>query len=196
MQRPQDAPSRPARIAATQPVQRAPQPRAIRNPRPLYQCTKPDGDTYLSESGIPQGHYEPLWAGGYGTSGGTAGASGRGQQTNGPGQFRGGKSVQTRPDPYGPVTYVEDDCERMPQNDVCATLRDRDSDLDTRIFNALQEPYDKLLILLNACMGSFKPVVGRAGDRVLWPDDAERVPFVCGPAPRSGRCLFRHSRRP
>jgi hypothetical protein len=138
MLRPRDAASHSEPVAATQPAPHAPQQSAPRDPRPLYQCTTPDGDTYLSQNGIPQGRYVPLWTTGAAYSGaiGGSGARGRAQQINGPGQFRAGMSAQAGPSPYGPVTYVEDTCERMPQNDVCQTLQDRDSDLGTQIFNA------------------------------------------------------------
>jgi hypothetical protein len=146
MMRPRHAPPRPEPIAVSQPVQRPPQPRAPRDPQPLYQCTTPNGDSYVSQSGTPQGSYAPLWTMGYGdysASGRPAGngARGRSQRTNGPRQFRGGATGQAGLDPYGPVTYVQDTCVRMQQRDVCQSLRDRDSALGTQIFNA--QPDDR-----------------------------------------------------
>jgi len=145
MLRPQDAPPTPEPIAVAQPQQRTIRVRAVRDPEPLYQCTGPNGDTYVSQSGIPQGHYAPLWVSGYGNNGGSIDAvdraraqqaNGAGQFQNGAGQFRGGIPGQYGGIPYGAVAYVQDSCVRMPQDEVCDSLRDRDSALGNLIFNA------------------------------------------------------------
>ena len=41
------------------------------------------------------------------------------------------------------MTYVEDSCVRMPQEDVCASLRARDDQLGTMIFNAQPNERDR-----------------------------------------------------
>jgi hypothetical protein len=124
MVRPQDAPPRPLTTAAYTP-QRPPaiEVRVIhdRDPRPMYECRTPDGETYTNETGIPNSRYVPLWTYGY------SGMAGRGR---GPG------SGPPRPLLLGASTYEQDTCIRLPQNEVCHALHDRRDELGTRIFNS------------------------------------------------------------
>ncbi|HTA64481.1 MAG TPA: DUF4124 domain-containing protein [Xanthomonadaceae bacterium] len=129
MVRPQDALPQPVAAASHAP----PHPVEVRvvherDPQPAYQCTTPDGDTYINHTGIPQGRYEPLWT------------TGPARDT---GFVAGGHAPLTHAHGYGvpAMSYVEDTCVRLPQEDVCAGLRARADQLGTMIFNA--QPSDR-----------------------------------------------------
>ena len=69
MIRPQDPPPRPqSPIVQAQPAPATTEVRIVhvRDPQPTYQCTTPDGDTYINHTGIPQARYVPLWTLGFG----------------------------------------------------------------------------------------------------------------------------------
>jgi hypothetical protein len=138
MIRPVDAPPRAEPINVV-----APPPRAIevhvvhdRDPQPAYRCTTPDGDTYISRTGIPQGHYVPLWTFGFGHGNGFMNGGGRPPQPMPQhGTFQGGSFG------FPVMTYVEDTCVRMPQDEVCDSLHARNEQLGTLIFNG--QPSDR-----------------------------------------------------
>lgn len=75
MMRPKDAPA-PATPATTLgPTPIAPAPAAptvvvVRDPRPLYECVRPDGSTYESGTGDGDPRWVPLWTLGYPAGGG------------------------------------------------------------------------------------------------------------------------------
>lgn len=137
MIRPQDPPPRPQQIAAT----RSPEPRAVevrvvhvRDPQPLYECRNTDtGEIYLSQTGIPEARYVPFWTLGYG--GPFANIGGRTPLQRAPGRVPHGQFA------YPPVVYVEDTCVRLPQDEVCQRMRNRNDALGTLIFNA--QPSDR-----------------------------------------------------
>lgn len=140
MQRPVDAPPRTEPVNAVPPATHAIEVHVVhdREPQPAYRCTTPDGDTYISRTGIPQGRYVPLWTLGFG---------------RGNGFVNGGRPPMRpmpRPDDshfrpagfgYPLMTYVEDTCVRMPQDEVCDSLRARNDQLGTLIFNG--QPSDR-----------------------------------------------------
>lgn len=143
MVRPQDAPPRPqpATPPPVTPVE-APPPRVIvvQPPRPLYQCTTPDGQQYLSETAAGNPRFVPLWTLDVPVrvpvyepgraeirieDGRVSGSLGTG----------GVREVVT-PAGYGAGTWVSDACVPLPQAEVCAQLRDRRDELRRRFFNA------------------------------------------------------------
>ena len=143
MQRPQDPPPRPPQAEAT-PIP-APQPQApeirivhVRDPQPLYECRNPDtGETYMSQTGVPEGRYVPFSTLGYGDP--FANVGGR-TPTPSPairtGRLPHGKFA------YPAMVYVQDTCVRLPQDEVCRRMHARDDELGTLIFNA--QPSDRL----------------------------------------------------
>lgn len=155
MQRPQDPPPRPATIAPTPAPKVAPEPPPTRvvyltPPRPMYECTTPEGRTYTSDNddgnprwvpyGIGYPAY-PTWPRGSGGS-----VSGNVSIGNGNLSFESG---DRRPYPPGggghrpgPVllpggTWVRDTCHPLPQDEVCARLSDRRYDILRRYGAAL-----------------------------------------------------------
>lgn len=136
MQRPQDPP-----VGATRGVEPAPVPAAtpasppaavrvvrVQAPEPMYGCTTPDGERYLSEDGRGTPRWVPLWVGGFAPPAGPRPP----RPHPGPGPGR-------PPHPgHGVVatgTWVQDPCERLPQEDVCAHLSDRRYEI-LRVYHA------------------------------------------------------------
>lgn len=110
-------------------------------PKPMYECTTPDGTSYLSDTSEGNPRWMPLWALGYPvvdsrTSLGdnVGGRPGRPSGTQ-PGPPMGGQFVY---DPYGPGSWVRDTCNALPQQEVCARLRDRRWELGRSYNSALQ----------------------------------------------------------
>jgi len=129
MQRPRDPPPHATAAPAPPP---APAPAAparevrivtVEAPRPTYECTTPDGETYVSESGEGNPRWVPLWTVGYPVWPGGRPPVGR---PPGPGP---GPGVGPRP-PHGVVvpaggTWVRDACVRLAREEVCSRLSDR-----------------------------------------------------------------------
>lgn len=159
MLRPTDAP--PSRRVSTLAPRTAPAAPATRvivvsTPRPVYECTAPDGARYLSET--PDGHARWVqgWLPAYstvvapvpgdyaarleyrGSHGGVRIDSGR--RVHGPG------TVISMPYaiPVGGA-WVRDPCAALPQAEVCARLRDRRDLLDRRYYSALQGERDAIV---------------------------------------------------
>jgi hypothetical protein len=142
MIRPQDPPPRPAAPVLEAPPAPAPTEVRIvhvRDPQPLYECRSYDGQTYLSQTGIPQVHLVPLWVLGFRMFGGSGFAD----------VGRPAPVIATRHSGHPPNgqfadstgTWIEDRCVRLPQAEVCQRMRDRQDELGTRIFNA--QPSDR-----------------------------------------------------
>ena len=135
MIRPTDPPPRPQSIAKTAPARmQAPVEIRIvhvRDSQPLYECRSFDGQTYLSQSGIPQQRFVPLWVLGYHAfdDGGSFADVGRPAPGPPPGYLANGQFDT-------PGTWIQDRCERLPQAEVCQRLSARKDELGTRIFNA------------------------------------------------------------
>ena len=138
MIRPVDAPPRAEPVRAyARPAPRAVEVHVVhdRDPEPAYRCTTPDGDTYISRTGIPRGRYVPLWTLGFAHGNGFmngGGAPSFSMSQPGGQQFQRGLPI---------MTYVEDSCVRMPQDEVCDSLRARNDQLGTLIFNG--QPSDR-----------------------------------------------------
>ncbi len=144
MLRPQDPPPGPQSIATTQPPPAA-RPNGnrdvvlrvihVRDPQPLFECRTVDGDTYLSQTGIPESRYVPVWTLGLGDGFVNVGGRVRPEPQRGSGRLPPGSFG------YPPVTYTEDTCVRLPQDEICQRMRVRNDELGTRIFNG--QPSDR-----------------------------------------------------
>lgn len=143
MVRPQDAPARPqAAPPAAATVIEAPPPRVIvvQPPRPLYQCTTPDGQQYLSETAAGNPRFVPLWTLDVPVrvpvyEPGRAEVRIEDGRVSGSVSTGGVREVLT-PAGQGAGTWVSDACAPLPQAEVCAQLRDRRDALRRRFFNA------------------------------------------------------------
>ena len=128
--------------APSAPVADAPAPQVIvlRPPQPMFRCTRPDGSRYTSDSSEGNPRWVPLWTMGYGPV--RRGPSTRVGVEVGDGQ--GSVQVDSRPGGrpvpqggyYGGGTWIRDDCQPMPQGEICSVLTDRRSEIRTRFFNA------------------------------------------------------------
>lgn len=167
MARPKDAPPRPAQPVAPTPAAPAPAPQVIvvNTPRPMYECTAPDGNTYTSDSPEGNPRFVPLWTLGYpvvreGVR--VRPASGTIRYSDGKvdgGFSSGGFAYERRPTlaGYGAGTWVRDTCNALPQQETCARLADRRDAIRKRFFNAMPSERAELDIEergINARLGS------------------------------------------
>ena len=173
MQRPMDAPARPAPPLPVPPAAARAVPPVrdvvyLAPPRPLYECVTPDGARYTSDDGRGNPRWVPLWTQGYRWYGNRPGGSlPRGTVTPAP-PLRAGISTAfpdvpmvtpappTRP-PHGrpPVpwqtasgggSWIRDSCVALPPREACSLLRDRRDAIRTRFFNAQEKERDALRI--------------------------------------------------
>lgn len=157
MIRPKDAPSSPAHARAnpTALVSRttapAPQVLILRAPQPLYECTGPERQRYLSDT--PEGTLRwvpnpvafvptpiPLYDPSYGFVHVEMHAN---QNSLHAGYGNGGGYAQRPTYPHRPYVidngaWVRDACHALPQADACARLREERGTLGRRRFNAQQ----------------------------------------------------------
>jgi hypothetical protein len=148
MQRPRDPPPRPA--APPPPPSPPPPQREVRivtvqPPQPMFECTAPDGSTYLSESSDGEARWAPQWAF----------VPGWPSRPGAPGRPPGRPPVTppVRP-PWPPVrppsfpgtrppgvvvpaggNWVRDPCVRLPQGEICRRFSDRRFEI-LRIYHA------------------------------------------------------------
>ncbi|HSD17536.1 MAG TPA: DUF4124 domain-containing protein [Thermomonas sp.] len=156
MQRPKDAPKpaavpmppkpvlppapAPVPVQQTETVYRAP-------PRPMYECTTPDGDVYTSEDSIGNPRWVPLWTLGYypmGRPSRPAAAVSTPPPAQPAGPMRPRVDGAHWPMPGGGGTWIRDECAMLPPGETCARLRDRRSAIGTRFFNAQEKERDVL----------------------------------------------------
>ena len=147
MQRPHDPAPRTASstgpVVTAAPSRQA--PREIRHvyvqpPRPMYECVPEDGEPYVSDSNEGNPRWVPLWTtawlpergAGSGWRPDRPGHSGRPHGR--PPQAGIGVGVSV---PAGNI-LVRDACHPLPQQEVCARLRDQRWSLDRRYNSALQ----------------------------------------------------------
>jgi hypothetical protein len=154
MQRPLD-PVPPPAVAAPTPVPPPPaEPPPTRvvyltPPRPMYECTTPEGKVYTSDNDdgnprwVPYGVAYPAWP----RVGSSASVSGSVSVGNGHLSFESGDRRPPRPPgshPPGPGpvilpggTWVRDTCHPLPQQEVCARLSDRRYEILRRYGSAM-----------------------------------------------------------
>ncbi|MDI9238357.1 DUF4124 domain-containing protein [Lysobacter sp. LF1] len=167
MQRPKDAPPSRAKATAkaaapeieTETTLPPTHYVVMKPPRPMYECVTPDNRSYLSDTSAGNPRWVPLWTLGYPTVVSRDSGYGGGVYARVGGQFNGGDgryqvSVGDRPPPrppegmpppggyavdsYGAGTWVYDECHALPQEEVCARLRDERWNLGRRYNSALQ----------------------------------------------------------
>ena len=155
--RPVDAPPPPAAPPAPPTPAPAP-PMQTRTvylvpPKPMFECTTPDGKRYTSDDDRGNPRWVPLWVGGHRPPPRGSGGSVSGNLTLGSGQLsiRSGQPPghgHPHPHPSGPAiasgTWVRDSCHPLPQQEVCARLRDRRWELVRRYNSALQSERQEL----------------------------------------------------
>jgi len=127
----------------------------VNPPRPLYECERPDGTRYSSDNDDGNRRWVPLWTLGYPVVrsrlalGDRIGAPPPGADA-GMRQIRGNDHGYNRGynraygAVYGGGTWVQDDCHPLPQDEVCAQLSDRRSELRRRFFNAMPSERETL----------------------------------------------------
>ncbi|GAB1594778.1 DUF4124 domain-containing protein [Lysobacter claricitrinus] len=129
-------------------------------PRPLYECTTPDGETYTSENPEGNPRWVPLWTLGYPIVVGvpvfprpTPHGGGGGMVVQRPGSTMigtgVGSGIRHRPPPVELATvpggsWIRDVCYSLPASEVCSQMRDRREALDRRWFSALQGDRDAI----------------------------------------------------
>lgn len=159
MQRPKDAPPvrrKPAAPQAGTTPATLPPTRyvVVTPPQPMYECTTPDGTQYLSETSAGNPRWVPLWTLGYPVAVPVRPRYDTGLYARVGGEFNGGDGRydvrigdRSRPPPdrpsdyamaYGAGTWVQDECHALPQEEVCARLRDERWELARRYNSALQ----------------------------------------------------------
>ena len=147
MQRPMDAPARPAPPLPVPPAAARAVPPArdvvyLAPPRPLYECVTPDGARYTSDDGRGNPRWVPLWTLGYpavrphSVVGDNIGHPDR--------RMHPPHRDVNWPVATGGGTWIRDDCTMLPPREACARLRDRRSALRTRFFNAQEKERDAL----------------------------------------------------
>ncbi|MGH8055486.1 MAG: DUF4124 domain-containing protein [Stenotrophomonas sp.] len=136
MVRPKDAP--PSVIPAAAPAAAAPvierevRVVTVQPPQPMYECVSPEGDRYTSDNNEGNPRWVPTWAFGYASP-----HHGHGPR---PPRPPGSGGVPWHPGvavPTGSV-LVRDTCHALPQQEVCARLKDRRWELIRRYNSALQ----------------------------------------------------------
>lgn len=145
--RPVDAPPRPP--SPLPPAKPEAAPRVVQRtvylvpPKPMFECTTPDGKRYTSDDDRGNPRWVPLWTLGYPTV----------RPTSALGSNIGHPERVMHPHPRDvnwPVatggTWIRDDCVQLPPADVCARLRDRRDAIRTRFFNAQEKERDSLRI--------------------------------------------------
>lgn len=132
---PQSTPAPPIEPVANAP---APQVIVIRPPQPMYRCVRPDGSSYTSDSSEGNPRWVPLWTTGYGPV--RRGPSTRVEIGGGQGSVEIDSRAGGRPLPqggyYGGGTWIRDECQPMPQSEICNVLAARRGEIRTRFFNA------------------------------------------------------------
>lgn len=149
MQRPQDPPPQPATPLPATPRatinEREIRIVTVQPPQPLYECISPDGERYASDDGVGNPRWVPLWVGGrYPPRQADGGVSGSVTHGSGGIAIQSGRPGHDHPRPHPGTlavatgTWVRDACHPLPQQEVCARLRDRRWELVRRYNSALQ----------------------------------------------------------
>lgn len=146
MLRPADAPSpRAASLPPTAtPPPASPEPRTVylAPPRPLYECTTPEGRRYTSDDDRGNPRWVPLWTLGHPV---VRPHSVLGDNIGHPDRVMHPPHRDINwPVATGGGRWIRDDCIMLPPVEACARLRDRRSELRTRFFNAQEKERDVL----------------------------------------------------
>lgn len=121
-------------------------------PRPLYECTTPDGERYTSENSEGNPRWVPLWTLGYPVypMGPRQQASVDFRIGNRHAEISGGSRIDSGPGypaaAYGAGTWIRDTCYALPQGEVCDRLVDRRDEIRRRFFNAMPSERDVLRV--------------------------------------------------
>ena len=152
MVRPTDAAPRPPAAPSLPPVRDEPQRQRVvvaYPPRPMYECTTPDGERYTSDNAEGNPRWVPLWTLGYPVHPAfprqEAGVDFRIRNRHV--DLSGGSHVVTPGYPaaaYGAGTWIRDACYALPHAEVCARLVDRRDAIRRRFFNAMPSERDVL----------------------------------------------------
>ena len=145
MQRPTDPPPAPVIVrseAASTPPAPPTQTRVliVEAPRPLYQCTTPEGDRYTSDTADGNPRWVPLWTLGYpavwprNPLGDRVGALPPVPPSTGPGAPDYPPIVGIA---YTPGAWVRDHCVRLPKAQACEHLRAEQRAMRKEWFNAM-----------------------------------------------------------
>lgn len=138
--RPQDAPPPPAPPAPIAPPAATTRIEVVTRaaPQPLYECVRPDGSRYSSDSDAGDPRWVPLWTLGVpmiaprNPLGDRVGAPSPHGNHDRPGPPAAGVVAYA----YPPGTWVRDRCHALPAAEVCARLRDRLGAIGDARFNA------------------------------------------------------------
>ena len=144
MQRPIDPPPAPVVMHSPPPALAAPATETrvvlVEAPRPLYQCTTPEGERYTSDDADGNPRWVPLWTLGYpavwprNPLGDRVGAPPPEPPSAGPGAPDRRTVVGLS---YAPGTWVRDRCVRLPQSQACDVLREQKRELRAEWFDAM-----------------------------------------------------------
>lgn len=158
MRRPQDPPAQTTRPAAPRPTSAVASPPpptqviVVTPPQALYECRRPNGSRYTSESGEGNPRWVPLWTLGWPV----LAERERVQPAQGSIHVRDGRvsgslhsggvvrETVITPAGYGAGQWVRDSCERLPQAEACARLRDERAEVRRRHFNGQPTERDRL----------------------------------------------------
>jgi hypothetical protein len=144
MKRPVNPPPAPV-VQAQAPPQPVPPPAGTRivivePPRPLYECTTPDGERYTSDDAAGNPRWVPLWTLGYPATwrrnplGDRVGAPPPKPPRDGPGAPELHPAIGLA---YTPGAWVRDRCVELPRAEACAMLRAQQRALRTQWFDAM-----------------------------------------------------------
>lgn len=112
----------------------------VEAPRPLYQCTTPDGDRYTSDDADGNPRWVPLWTLGYpaywprNPLGDRVGAPRPRPPSDGPGAPDLPPVVGLA---YTPGAWVRDNCVRLPEGQACERLLEHKRELREEWFDAM-----------------------------------------------------------
>ena len=118
----------------------------VNPPRPLYECVRLDGTRYSSDNDDGNRRWVPLWTLGYPV---VRSRLSLGDRIGAPPPDADAGRDRMQPIPaygavYGGGTWVQDQCYPLPQDEVCAQLSDRRSELRRRFFNAMPSERETL----------------------------------------------------
>ena len=153
MLRPRDAPPAPTPAPAPERADAAPAAPAptrvivVREARPLYECTMPDGERYTSDTAEGNPRWVPLWTLGWPVQ--ADGARDSLAITGGSVRIGDDAIALRRPLPQpawpaGAGTWVRDSCHALPLAEACARLRERRDEINRQFFNAQANERDRL----------------------------------------------------